>query len=302
MNYYEHHLGDYVRDTAHLSMLEDAAYRRLLDAYYIREAPLPTDVRDCCKLARAQSKPEREAVAYVLREFFELRDDGHHQDRCDREIARYLEKLPEIDRKRENAAERQRRARDHRKDLFEQLRQAGEVPHYSTPTHDLVTLLETVKSRNMSRVTSAQRNATITRNDTATHTPDTIHQTPNTLTPANAGVSAETAYPPCPHGDVIELFAKHFPELPQPRRDLWAGARADHLRSRWRWLFASGKVKNSAEGLAWFERFFGYAAKSDFLTGRNGKWTGCDLGWMVEAKNFAKIIEGKYHEEERVAA
>ena len=59
MNYYEHHLGDYVRDTAHLSMLEDAAYRRLLDAYYIREAPLPTDVRDCCKPARAQSKPER---------------------------------------------------------------------------------------------------------------------------------------------------------------------------------------------------------------------------------------------------
>ena len=32
------------------------------------------------------------------------------------------------------------------------------------------------------------------------------------------------------------------------------------------------------------------------------EWTGCDLGWMVEAKNFAKIIEGKYHEEERVAA
>jgi len=27
MNYYEHHLGDYVRDTAHLSMLEDGACR-----------------------------------------------------------------------------------------------------------------------------------------------------------------------------------------------------------------------------------------------------------------------------------
>ena len=103
------------------------------------------------KLARAQSKPEREAVAYVLREFFELRDDGHHQDRCDREIARYLEKLPEIDRKRENAAERQRQARDHRKDLFEQLRQAGSAALQHQ--HDLVTLLETVKSRNMSRVT-----------------------------------------------------------------------------------------------------------------------------------------------------
>lgn len=78
-----------MRDTAHLSMLEDCAYRRLLDAYYVREKPLPLDVRDCCKLARATSKPERDAVAYVLREFFEQCDDGHHQSRADAEIERY---------------------------------------------------------------------------------------------------------------------------------------------------------------------------------------------------------------------
>ncbi len=92
MNYYEHHLGDYMRDTAHLSMLEDAAYRRLLDAYYVREKPLPADLRECYKLARAQSKQEREAVAYVLREFFTLGDDGHHQSRADDEIARFRAK------------------------------------------------------------------------------------------------------------------------------------------------------------------------------------------------------------------
>ena len=89
MNYYEHHLGDYVRDTAHLSLIEDGAYRRLLDAYYIREKPLPTDVRECCKLARATSKVERDAVAYVLREFFVLADDGYHQRRADEEIERF---------------------------------------------------------------------------------------------------------------------------------------------------------------------------------------------------------------------
>lgn len=92
MNYYEHHLGDYMRDTAHLSMLEDAAYRRLLDAYYVREKPLPADLRECYKLARATTKPEREAVAYVLREFFTLGDDGHHQGRADEEIARFRTK------------------------------------------------------------------------------------------------------------------------------------------------------------------------------------------------------------------
>lgn len=92
MNYYEHHLGDYMRDTAHLSMLEDAAYRRLLDAYYVREKPLPLDPKECAKLARATSKPERDAVAYVLREFFEQREDGYHQRRADAEIARFQDK------------------------------------------------------------------------------------------------------------------------------------------------------------------------------------------------------------------
>jgi uncharacterized protein YdaU (DUF1376 family) len=92
VNYYEHHLGDYMRDTAHLSMLEDGAYRRLLDVFYIREKALPTDLRECCKLARATSKPERDAVAYVLREFFEPREDGYHQRRADTEIAHFQDK------------------------------------------------------------------------------------------------------------------------------------------------------------------------------------------------------------------
>ena len=86
MNYYKHHLGDYLRDTAHLSMLEDAAYRRLLDAYYVRERPLPANVTDCCKLARATTKPERTAVGTVLAEFFTLAIDGYHQARADSEI------------------------------------------------------------------------------------------------------------------------------------------------------------------------------------------------------------------------
>lgn len=93
MNYYEHHLGDYMRDTAHLSWLEDCAYRRLLDVYYVRERALPADIRECCKLARAVTKPERDAVSYVLAEFFEQHDDGcYHQKRADEEIQRYQDK------------------------------------------------------------------------------------------------------------------------------------------------------------------------------------------------------------------
>jgi uncharacterized protein YdaU (DUF1376 family) len=92
VNYYEHHLGDYLRDTAHLSILEDGAYRRLLDAYYIREAPLPATMREVFRLVRAQSKQDREAVETVLREFFAETPDGWRHGRCDREIGRFQDK------------------------------------------------------------------------------------------------------------------------------------------------------------------------------------------------------------------
>ena len=40
MNYYERHIGDYLKDTAHLSLLEHGIYGRLLDIYYTREEPI----------------------------------------------------------------------------------------------------------------------------------------------------------------------------------------------------------------------------------------------------------------------
>jgi uncharacterized protein YdaU (DUF1376 family) len=92
VNYYEHHLGDYLRDTAHLSMIEDGAYRRLLDLYYTREAALPVSIKDCCRLVRAHRTDEAEAVKTILAEFFTLTDDGHHHKRCDEEIARMIDK------------------------------------------------------------------------------------------------------------------------------------------------------------------------------------------------------------------
>lgn len=88
MNYYEHHLGDYARDAGHLSMIEDGAYRRLIDVYYAREMPLPVDIKECQKLTRCTSAAERKAVQYVLEKFFRLADDGYHQKRCDEEIGK----------------------------------------------------------------------------------------------------------------------------------------------------------------------------------------------------------------------
>lgn len=87
MNFYKHHIGDYDAATAHLTWLEDAAYSRLMRLYYRREEPIPADIAAACRLVRAASKAERDAVELVLREFFTLADDGWHNDRCDAEIA-----------------------------------------------------------------------------------------------------------------------------------------------------------------------------------------------------------------------
>lgn len=92
MNYVERHFGDWARDTAHLSMLEDGAYNRLVDLYYVREEPLPLDLSACCRLVRAVSKQEREAVRSVLAEFFVQAPEGWAHKRCDAEIERYRTK------------------------------------------------------------------------------------------------------------------------------------------------------------------------------------------------------------------
>ena len=92
MNYYEHHLADYTQATAHLSMLEDAAYSRMLRWYYANEKPLPADIKAIERLVRAQSKQEREAVKTVLDEFFVFQDGAYHQDRADKEIWKYQDK------------------------------------------------------------------------------------------------------------------------------------------------------------------------------------------------------------------
>jgi uncharacterized protein YdaU (DUF1376 family) len=93
LNYFEHHIGDYDADTAHLSWVEDMAYTRLMRLYYRKELPIPVDVAEACRLVRAQSREQRAAVESVLREFFSLAADGWHQKRCDADIGRYQKKV-----------------------------------------------------------------------------------------------------------------------------------------------------------------------------------------------------------------
>lgn len=87
MNYYERYVGDFQRDTGHLSCTEIGAYDRLLDHYYATEAPLPEELGALYRICRAMDKVEQSAVRAVAEQFFPMAADGmRHNTRADREI------------------------------------------------------------------------------------------------------------------------------------------------------------------------------------------------------------------------
>jgi uncharacterized protein YdaU (DUF1376 family) len=89
VNFYKRYIGDYQRDTGHLSLLEHGVYTVLLDHYYARRSPLPGDIAVLCRLCRANTKAERRAVKAVAEQFFPVTADGL---RMNARAARELEK------------------------------------------------------------------------------------------------------------------------------------------------------------------------------------------------------------------
>ena len=86
MHYYSHNVGDYRRDTSHLSMLEHGAYRQLMDTYYLTEKPLSLSHADLMRTHSARSAEEVQAIENVLKDFFIRTDEGYMHKRCDVEI------------------------------------------------------------------------------------------------------------------------------------------------------------------------------------------------------------------------
>ena len=104
MNYYQFHIGDYTSHTRHLSPIEDIAYRRLLDLYYLHERPLNSG---SASVARQINMREFEdEVKLILEEFFTLSDDGWINVRADKEIAHYRGKIEQASRAGKASAER----------------------------------------------------------------------------------------------------------------------------------------------------------------------------------------------------
>lgn len=91
MHYYTFNVGDYRKDTGHLTTLEHGIYRQLLDWYYLDETPIPKETQTVIRRLRLGSDSDIQSLQNVLNDFFVLQDDGYHQGHCDVVIAKYHE-------------------------------------------------------------------------------------------------------------------------------------------------------------------------------------------------------------------
>ena len=140
MNYFEFHLGDWAKKCSHLTAVEEGLYMRLLHWYYGNERCLPSDTKQVCRIARVRAANERAACVRVLHEFFELMDDGWHNARADKEIARFEKGVLPNTEKRAQLALRQQRSRLRRQSMFDALRAVSVVPHFNATNYALADL------------------------------------------------------------------------------------------------------------------------------------------------------------------
>lgn len=240
MNYYKRHLGDYARDTRHLSLAEHGAFCLLLDYYYATEKPIPDD--RCERIANAYAESERIAVRSVLREFFLETPEGWRNARADAVIAEAQAKSLKA---KESAEARWSRE-------------------------------------------ASERNANASKTQCvgdASHKPLAISHK-----------EASTQPDGCPHADIVAAYHDALPA--NPRMKVWTGTRQANLRARWR-------EDEKRQSLDYWQRFFAHVASSPFLTGRasgrEGRAFLPGLDWLVKPENFAKVIEGRYHDAEAQA-
>lgn len=88
MHYYQHHIGDFMRDTSRLKDSQCMAYLRLIWMYYDTEMPLVNNPK---KLA-FQIGAEVDDVELILEHFFYLDRDVWRHKRCDEEIEAFYKK------------------------------------------------------------------------------------------------------------------------------------------------------------------------------------------------------------------
>lgn len=90
MHYYKFEISVWNLHTAHLTLVEEAVYRRLIDHYYDTEAPIGADYGMMIRRLRLENYQDE--VQTILNEFFTQTDKGWVNKHCDEKIKAYKNK------------------------------------------------------------------------------------------------------------------------------------------------------------------------------------------------------------------
>jgi len=89
MHYYQHHIGDFIKDTSYLTNEEIGIYMKLIWLYYDTEQPLQNNMK--VLLMKLNSRDKLDEVVNILHLFFDFDEEEEiwRHSRCDNEIAEY---------------------------------------------------------------------------------------------------------------------------------------------------------------------------------------------------------------------
>ena len=97
----------------------------------------------------------------------------------------------------------------------------------------------------------------------------------------------------CPHSEILKLWAEILPSSRQPVR--WSASRQKLLKARW-------SEAKEYQSLEWWDGLFRHIKTSDFLMGRTSSSGRApfflSLDWLLESRNFLKVLEGAYDNRE----
>jgi uncharacterized protein YdaU (DUF1376 family) len=255
MHYYRHHIGDFLKDTGHLSNDQMAVYLRMLWKYYLDEKPLQDD---CESIAFAMRSDEK-TVNLIFRHFFVLHDDGWHHNRCDKEIADFhgkKQKAANSANARWNNASAMRTHTERNAD--EPVFDANHKPITNNQKNTSICPPAGELDVELSSFPACCHQAVI----------DLYHQHLPTLRKVEIWGTARQGYLRQRWREVAAEISATEPVTTEAILKWWEGFFRHVGQSK----FLTGKV-NSKDGRAFT----------------------ADLEWVIKPSNFAKIIEGKYH-------
>lgn len=314
MNFFKFYIGDYQRDTAHLSVAEHGAYMLMLQHYYATERPLPTG-KALHRMLRAQDKVERDAIDAVVDQFWTEIGDGLVNERADAEMMKanaQAETNHRIAVAREEARKFKRlqherstnRAEPSEPEEAKNTRKVSEKLAKSASSLEAVNPLGTTQALDLIGGDHHESCTNRATNDEPNHSHS--HKEKKDLAPSELvgnAVSDAWKCPPCPHEEIVRLYGEHLPQL--PRCIALNDQRRSHIGARWRQVCVDAKFSR-VDGLEWFAGFFRDVSRSRFLTGnggpgKDGRIWRADLDWLMNPTNFLKVFEGRYHPERAAA-